>query len=41
MYIRVQLILTGNTSYVLLLSDPLIMILGIIILSLQFMETSL
>ena len=29
MYIHVQLVLTGNTSYILLLTEPLIIIWGI------------
>ena len=40
MYIRVQLALTGNTSYVLHSTESLIMILGIVTFSLQFSETS-
>ena len=40
MYIRVQLALTGNTSYVLHLTEYPTMILGIITYTLQFIETS-
>ena len=39
MYIRVQLALTGNTSYVLHWTESLIMILGITTFSLQLIET--
>jgi len=39
MYIRVQLALTGNTSYVLHSTEYLIMILGITTFSLQLIET--
>ena len=40
MYIHVQLVLTGNTSYILLLTEPLIIIWGIMTFSFQFIETS-
>ena len=40
MYIHVQLVLTGNTSYILLLTEPLIIIWGIMTFSFQFNETS-
>ena len=35
MYIHVQLVLTGNTSYILLLTEPLIIIWGIMTFSFQ------
>ena len=40
MYIHVQLVLTGNTSYILPLTEPLIIIWGIMTFSFQFIETS-
>ena len=40
MYIHVQLVLTGNTSYILPLTEPLIIIWGIMTFSFQFNETS-
>ena len=39
MYIHVQLVLTGNTSHILLLTEPLIIIWGIMTFSFQFIET--
>ena len=40
MYIHVQLVLTGNTSYILPLTEPLIIIWGIMTFYFQFIETS-
>ena len=40
MYIHVQLVLTGNPSDILLLTEPLIIIWGIMTFSFQFIETS-
>ena len=39
MYIHVQLVLTGNTSHILLLTGPLIIIWGIMTFSFHFIET--
>ena len=40
MYIHNQLVLTGNTSYILPLTEPLIIIWGIMTFSFQFNKTS-